>query len=208
MARRSRSSTHWRQQQHIDPYVQRAAREHWRSRAVFKLKQIQAKERILKPGMRCIDLGASPGGWSQYAAQVVGPAGRVWAVDLVPMEPVAGVTFIEGDFTASETLAALTVALEGVPVDLVLSDMAPNISGNRAVDQSRASQLAEEALELCSEVLRPGGSLLVKLFQGEGFEAVVDAARVRFSKVRLLKPKASRPESREMYLLARNRLMV
>jgi 23S rRNA (uridine2552-2'-O)-methyltransferase len=208
MARRSRSSAHWRQQQHIDPYVQRAAREHWRSRAVFKLKQIQAKERILKPGMRCIDLGASPGGWSQYAAQVVGSGGRVWAVDLVPMEPVAGVTFIEGDFTAAETLAALKAALGGVQVDLVLSDMAPNITGNRAVDQPRTSQLAEEALELCSEVLCPGGSLLVKLFQGEGFEAVVDAARARFSKIRLLKPKASRPESREMYLLARNRLMV
>lgn len=179
-------------------------REGWRSRAVFKLQQIQAKEHLLKPGMRCVDLGASPGGWSQYAAQIVGPRGRVWAVDLLPMGSVAGVEFLQGDFTQPETVDALRAALGDERADLVMSDMAPNISGNRAVDQPRSIGLAEEALAFAAEVLRPGGDFLIKLFQGEGFPEYVKRVRSEFNVVRLIKPKASRPESREIYLLARN----
>ncbi|NIW25260.1 MAG: 23S rRNA methyltransferase [Gammaproteobacteria bacterium] len=204
MPRRSRSSGHWRKQQHADPYVQRAAREHWRSRAVFKLEQIQTKARVLRPGLRCIDLGAAPGGWSQYAAQIVGPKGYVLAVDLAPVAPIEGVDVIQGDFTAPETLTRMIEALGNEKADLVMSDVAPNITGNRAVDQPRAMNLAEEALALCETLLRPGGSFLVKLFQGEGFESFVETTRTQFQKVRLIKPKASRPESREIYLLARN----
>ncbi len=204
MTRRSRSSGHWRKQQQADPYVQRAAREQWRSRAVFKLEQIQAKARVLKPGMSCIDLGAAPGGWSQFAVQRVGSRGRVLAVDLAPMAPIDGVEFIEGDFTASQTIKRIIEALGNEKADLVMSDVAPNITGNRAVDQPRAMNLAEEALALCEKALRPGGSFLVKLFQGEGFESFVETTRKQFQTVRLIKPKASRPESREIYLLARN----
>ena len=204
MARRPRSGTHWRQQQHTDEYVQRAARENWRSRAVFKLDQIQAKEPIFKSGLVCVDLGASPGGWSQYAARKVGRSGRVVAVDLLPMAPIENVEFIQGDFGAEETLERVTQALQGATADIVMSDMAPNISGSRSIDQPRAMQLAEEALDFCGTALAPGGTFLVKLFQGEGFEAFVRQVRSRFAKVRLIKPKASRPESREIYLLARN----
>jgi len=202
MTRRSKASGHWRQRQQDDPYVRRAAAERRRSRAVFKLEQINTRERVLKPGMRCIDLGAAPGGWSQYAAGIVGRNGCVIAVDLVPMAPIDGVELIEADFTAAGTAARVIEALRGVQADIVMSDMAPNISGSRSVDQPRAMQLAEDALDFCREALKPGGTFLVKLFQGEGFEAFVQAARADFSKVRLVKPKASRPESREIYLLA------
>lgn len=204
MSRRTGSSSRWRRRQERDPYVERAAREGWRSRAVFKLEQLQAKERVLKPGMRCVDLGSSPGGWSQYAAKLVGPRGRVWAVDLLPMDAVPGVEFLQGDFGSPATLEALRRLMGGEPADLVMSDMAPNISGNRAIDQPRSMALAEEALLFATEVLRPGGDFLIKLFQGEGFREFVEAARARFRVVRLVKPKASRPESREIYLLARN----
>ena len=204
MTRRARSSGHWRRQQHTDPYVQRAARENRRSRAVFKLEEIQSKEHILRPGMRCVDLGSAPGGWSQFAARRVGRAGRVVAVDLLPMAPIEAVEFIEADFTAAETRERVSHALQGAMADIVMSDMAPNISGSRSVDQPRAMALAEEALEFCGMALAPGGTFLVKLFQGEGFEAFVRGVRSRFGKVRLIKPKASRPESREIYLLARN----
>ena len=203
MRRRSGSSRHWRQRQVSDPYVERAAREGWRSRAVFKLAQIQARENLLKPGMTCVDLGASPGGWSQYASGIVGPTGRIWALDLEPMEPISGVTFIQGDFGDPQTLASLRAAMGEDRIDLVMSDMSPNISGNRAVDQPRAMRLAEDALEFASGVLREGGDLLVKLFQGEGFEEFINETRRGFGAVRVVKPKASRPESREMYLLAR-----
>lgn len=202
MTRRKHASPHWRQRQRTDLYVQRAARERWRSRAVFKLEQIQAKARVFRPGLTCIDLGASPGGWSQFAARAVGATGRILAVDLLPMEPLEGVEFTEGDFTSPATVAHVMQALRGAKADLVMSDMAPNISGNRAADQPRAMRLAEEALDFCATALKPGGTLLVKLFQGEGFEAFVASARAQFGKVRLIKPKASRPESREIYLLA------
>jgi len=204
MSRRSGSSSRWKQRQERDPYVERAVKEGWRSRAVFKLAQIHEKERLLRPGMRVVDLGASPGGWSQFAARIVGPKGRVWAVDLLPMEPIDRVEFVLGDFTKNEVLEALKRAIGDEKADLVMSDMAPNISGTRAVDQPRSMGLAEEALWFANEVLTPGGTFLVKLFQGEGFPEYVQRARQDFRTVRLVKPKASRPESREIYMLARN----
>lgn len=203
MSRRTASSARWRERQDKDPFVERAAREGWRSRAVFKLEEIQRREKLLRPGAVVVDLGASPGGWSQFAAPIVGRRGRVIAQDLLPMDPIAHVQFVPGDFTAPETAARLRELVGGRGADLVMSDMAPNISGNRAVDQPRSLGLAEEALLLAGEVLAPGGDFLVKLFQGEGFEAFVADARARFAKVRLIKPRASRPESREIYLAAR-----
>ena len=195
---------HWREREGRDPYVAKAAQLNVRSRAYFKLEQIQAKERILRPGIACADLGASPGGWSQFAAGVVGSRGEIWAIDLVPMDPLPGVEFLRGDFTSSGMREALKKALHDVRLDLVMSDMAPNITGNRAVDQPRVMALAAAALAFSETTLRHGGALLVKLFQGEGFEDFVKLTGGRFQKVRLLKPQASRPESREMYLLARN----
>ena len=154
--------------------------------------------------MVCVDLGACPGGWSQYAAARVGSGGRVLAVDLKPMDPIPGVSFIQGDFTEADTRERVISALVGSSAGLVMSDMAPNITGHPAVDQPRCMHLAEEALEFACETLERKGSFLVKLFQGEGFEAFVGRTRKRFGSVRTVKPKASRPESREMYLLARN----
>lgn len=204
MPRRTGSSQRWRQRQERDIYVEQATREGWRSRAVFKLEQIQEKERLLRRGATCVDLGAAPGGWSQLAAKLVGPAGRVVAIDLLPMEPIPGVEFLLGDFTAPETLEALRNLVGPKPVDLVMSDMAPNISGNRTIDQPRTLALLDEALLFAREVLRPGGDFLVKAFQGEGIDAFTRELREHFKTVKTLKPKASRPESREIYLLARS----
>ncbi len=204
MARKSGSSSHWRLHERRDPYVEKAVRQNLRSRAYFKLEQIQAKTRILKPGIVCADLGSSPGGWSQYAAGIVGSRGEIWAVDLTPMEPLPGVQFIQGDFTNPETIEVLKDALPDAQLDLVMSDMAPNITGIRTVDQPRVMVLAEAALAFSETTLRRGGAFVVKLFQGEGMEDFVKLAERRFQTVRLLKPQASRPESREMYLLARN----
>lgn len=204
MAKRSGSSNRWRRRQERDVYVEQAVKQGWRSRAVFKLEQIHEKERLLKPGSVCVDLGSAPGGWSQLAARLVGAKGRVIALDLLEMEPVPGVDFLLGDFTTAETVAALKERLHGTPVDLVLSDMAPNISGNRAMDQPRSMALVEEALLFAEEVLRPGGDVLFKAFQGEGLDRFVSDLKTRFRTVKRLKPKASRPESREIYLLARN----
>jgi len=159
--KRTGSQQRWRQRQERDIYVEQANRAGWRARAVFKLEQIQAKERLLKSGTVCVDLGSAPGSWSQLAARLVGPTGRVVAVDLLAMEPIAGVDFLEGDFTAPETLEALRNLLGGKPVDLVMSDMAPNISGNRTIDQPRSMALLDEALAFALEVLRPGGDFLV-----------------------------------------------
>jgi 23S rRNA (uridine2552-2'-O)-methyltransferase len=208
MAKRTGSSSRWRARQERDVYVEQAAKAGWRSRAVFKLEQIQAKERLLAAGTVCVDLGAAPGGWSQLAAKLVGPKGRVIAVDLLPMEPVAGVEFLLGDFTTDETLGALRERLGDARVDLVMSDMAPNITGTRAMDQPRSMALIEHALVFAEEVLKPGGDLLLKAFQGEGLDAFVNELKGKFAVVKRLKPKASRPESREIYLLARNYGMV
>ena len=208
MARRTGSSNRWRQRQERDVYVERAAREGWRSRAVFKLEQINAKERLLRPGVWCVDLGSSPGGWSQLAARLVQPGGRVIAVDLLPMDVIADVEFVQGDFTTPELVAALLDRLGGSKVDLVMSDMAPNISGTRAMDQPRSMALVEEALSFAEDVLKPGGAFLAKAFQGEGLDEFVKELATRFRTVKRIKPHASRPESREIYLLARNYGMV
>jgi 23S rRNA (uridine2552-2'-O)-methyltransferase len=206
MARRSASSSRWRQRQDKDPYVERAAREGWRSRAAFKLAEIDARERLLRRGMSCVDLGAAPGAWSQYAVRQIGRAGKVWAVDLLPMDPLEGVEFLEGDFTHPDVVARLRAALPD-RVDLVMSDMAPNLSGTREIDLPRHLALAEEALAFTEEALKPGGDFLLKLFQGAGTDLFVARVRPKFTKVRLMKPKASRAESSEIYLLARQRRM-
>jgi 23S rRNA (uridine2552-2'-O)-methyltransferase len=191
--------------EHVDDeFVRRAKLEGWRSRAVYKLIEIQEKDRVLKPNMTVVDLGAAPGAWSQYAAQAVGHRGRVIAVDLLPMDPLPGVEFIQGDFREQETLDALEAALGDAAPGLVMSDMAPNISGVPSVDQPRAMYLAELALEFARTRLTPGGALVTKLFQGEGSEALVREVRRDFGTVRTRKPKASRDRSREVYLVAGN----
>ncbi len=185
--------------------MRRAREEGYRSRAAYKLLELDRRHGLLRRGMTVVDLGAAPGGWSQVAARRVGPQGRVVALDLLPMEPIPGVTFIQGDFREEAPLAALLGAVGGAgTVDVVLSDMAPNLSGLRAVDQPRAMYLAELALELARRVLRPGGTLLAKAFMGEGLEAYRDELRSCFRKVIHLKPGASRAASRELYLLALN----
>lgn len=204
MARRSGSSSRWRQRQERDIYVEQAGRGGWRSRAVFKLEQINAKEHFLRPGAVVVDLGSSPGSWSQLAAKLVAPGGRVLAVDLLPMDALPGVDFLLGDFTASETLAALRAKLGGTKADLVMSDMAPNITGTRAMDQPRSLALLEEALLFAEEVLEPDGTLLLKAFQGAGVDDFVRSLQGRFGVVKRIKPKASRAASREIYLLATN----
>jgi 23S rRNA (uridine2552-2'-O)-methyltransferase len=194
----------WFERQERDPYVQQARRDGWRSRAVYKLEQIDQKERLLRKGMFCVDLGAAPGSWSQYVTEKLNGDVRIVAVDLLPMDSLASVEFIEGDFTEEEILEQMRAAIGDTPVDLVISDMAPNISGNRAIDQPRSMYLAELALELCREVLKPGGDFVCKLFQGEGIDDYIVVARAAFKRVKVMKPKASRPGSREVYLVARN----
>jgi 23S rRNA (uridine2552-2'-O)-methyltransferase len=187
--------------------VERAQREGWRARAVYKLEEIDKRERLLRRGTVCVDLGASPGSWCQYAARRIGPGGRIIAIDLLEMEGLAGVEFIQADLTDATAIANFE-ALCGVrAVDLVLSDMAPNISGNRSIDQPRSMGLAEDAMYFAERVLKPGGDFLVKLFQGSGIDDYVTAARTRFATAKLIKPKASRASSREIYLLARRYLM-
>jgi 23S rRNA (uridine2552-2'-O)-methyltransferase len=198
------SSRSWRERQERDPYVRGARRRGWRSRAVFKLEQIDAKERLLRRGMLCVDLGAAPGGWSQYVTETLDGAVRIVAVDLLPMDALPSVEFVQGDFREPETLQRLQEKLGERRADLVMSDMAPNISGNRVVDQPRSMYLAELALDVCGDVLAEGGDFVCKLFQGEGSDAFVAAVKARFSRVRVTKPDASRSGSREVYLVARN----
>lgn len=203
MARKS-SSARWKQRQARDPFVRRAQAEGWRSRAVFKLLEMNERDHLLRRGGVVVDLGAAPGGWSQLAADNVGPAGLVVAVDLLEIEPLPGVHIIQGDFTEEATAVRIVQALGGRKADLVLSDMSPNISGNWSVDQPRSIYLAELALDLARRVLGPGGAAVIKAFQGEGFEALTRAARADFGTARVRKPAASRSESREMYLVAGN----
>jgi 23S rRNA (uridine2552-2'-O)-methyltransferase len=200
---RNKSSKAWMHQHVNDPYVKRAQAEGMRSRAAYKLRQINEKDRLLKPGMVVVDLGAAPGGWSQVAGRMVAPAGRVIAIDLLEMQGLAGVTFIRGDFSESAGLAALERELEGVAVDLVLSDMAPNISGIALADQARLIGLVELALDFSSKHLKPQGNFLVKVFHGAGFDGFVDAMRAVFVQVQTRKPEASRKGSREVYLLGK-----
>jgi 23S rRNA (uridine2552-2'-O)-methyltransferase len=202
---RSKSSGRWLREHFDDPYVKQAQAEGWRSRAVFKLQELQDKYHLIGKGMTVVDLGAAPGGWSQYVHRVLGGQGRVIALDLLAMESLEGVTFIQGDFTEDEPLALLEAELNGRQVDLVLSDMAPNMSGMDAVDQPRSMYLAELTLDFSRQWLKPGGAMLVKVFQGEGFDAFLDACRSAFDKVVVRKPGASRPRSREVYLLGTGR---
>lgn len=203
MAKRTPSSQRWLRRQAKDPYVARAQAEGFRSRAAFKLAEIDDKERLLRPGQCVVDLGAAPGGWTQYVARRLNARGAVFALDLLPMDAIAGVEVLCGDFTERAVLDELLGALAGRAVDVVICDMAPNTTGTRAVDQARAMGLAELALDFAIQVLRPGGDLVVKLFHGEGFEAFVRQARGRFERVRVRKPDASRGDSREVYLVGR-----
>jgi 23S rRNA (uridine2552-2'-O)-methyltransferase len=203
MPKKRSSSKAWLKEHREDPYVQQAQRDGYRSRACYKLLELQEKDRLIRPGMTVLDLGSAPGGWSQVAAALVGNRGRVIASDILPMEEIAGVTFIEGDFTQDDVFSQIIDALQGNPVDLVMSDMAPNMSGVHAVDQPRAIYLVELALDMASQVLGPGGSFVTKLFHGEGFDAVFAQAKGSFSKVLTRKPKASRPRSREVYMVAK-----
>lgn len=208
MPKRTRSSARWLAEHASDEFVRRARREGWRSRAVFKLQEIQAAERLLRPGIRCVDLGAAPGGWSQYAARTLGAAGRIVATDILPMDPIPGVAFVQGDFREEGVLNQVLGAIGAEKVDLVLSDMAPNMAGIDVIDQPRAMHLVELALEFCDRALSPGGDALVKMFQGAGFDELMGEVRRRFGRVALKKPKASRARSPEIYLLARQFRMV
>lgn len=197
----SKTSKQWMKEHVSDPYVQLAQKDGYRSRAAYKLLEINERDHLLKPGMVVVDLGATPGGWSQVAASKVGANGKVIALDLLPLPPLARVQFIQGDFREDSVLAQLEQALGGQKIALVISDMAPNISGIDSADQARAIHLAELALEFAVNHLKPGGAFLVKVFQGSGFEAYMKAMRSHFGRVVSRKPKASRDRSSEVYLL-------
>jgi len=199
---RGKASSGWMRRHLTDPYVRQAQVEGYRSRAAYKLHQLAGRDRLLRKGMIVIDLGAAPGGWSQVAAAAVAPGGRVIAVDLLEMDPLPGVTFVQGDFQEQATLDEVVRLLGGEKVDLVLSDLSPNITGIRTVDQARAVALAEAACELAENYLKPQGNFLVKAFHGGGYEEFVRRLRQRFERVAVRKPQASRSESREVYLLA------
>ncbi|HEB58750.1 MAG TPA: 23S rRNA (uridine(2552)-2'-O)-methyltransferase RlmE [Gammaproteobacteria bacterium] len=201
---RSKSSHRWLREHFDDAWVKRAQKEGYRSRAVYKLQEIDERDRLIRPGMTIVDLGAAPGGWSQYAAKRLNGRGRVIALDILPMDSIAGVEVLEGDFTEQAALDDLLALLGDSRVDLVLSDMAPNLSGNRVVDQPRAMYLAELALDLAERVLRPGGDFLTKVFQGEGIDDFRARCKGAFGKLITRKPQASRPRSTEQYLLARD----
>jgi len=198
----SKTSKQWMKEHVNDPFVLQAKKDGYRSRAAYKLLEIDAKDHLFKPGAVVVDLGATPGGWSQIAAAKVGRSGKVLALDLLPLDPLAGVEFIQGDFREENVLRQLEDLLSDRPVGLVISDMAPNMSGVASMDQARAMHLAELAMEFALEHLEPKGSFLVKVFQGEGFEAYLKLMRGHFRKVVSRKPKASRDRSSELYLLA------
>ncbi len=200
---RSKSSGRWLKEHFDDPYVKMAQRDGYRSRASYKLLEIQDKDRIMRPGITVVDLGSAPGGWSQVAARIVGERGRVIASDILPMDGMADVTFVQGDFTEQEVFERIMAEIDNKPVELVISDMAPNMSGIRAADQASAMLLCELALDLAVKVLRPGGDFLIKVFQGEGFDEYLRQTRQMFERVQIRKPASSRDRSREQYLLAR-----
>lgn len=200
---RSKTSQNWLREHFNDPFVKMAQKDGYRSRASYKLLEIQEKDRILRPGNIVIDLGAAPGGWSQVTSRVLGDKGRLIASDILEMDSIEDVTFIQGDFTEEAVLAQILAAVNNQPVDLVISDMAPNMSGVRMADQARAMYLCELALDLAGQVLRPGGDFLIKIFQGEGFDQYHKQVRQMFEKVQMRKPLSSRDRSREQYLLAR-----
>ena len=203
MAKKRSSSKAWLKEHRDDPYVQRAKREGYRSRACYKLLELQQRDRLIRPGMTIVDLGSAPGGWSQVAVEQVGHNGRVIASDILSMDNLAGVEFILGDFTEDEVFAQILQAIGEVPVDLVISDMAPNMSGVSSVDLPRAMYLVELAVDMARRVLAPGGSFVAKVFHGEGFDELFRDVRDSFDKVLTRKPEASRPRSREVYLVAK-----
>lgn len=200
--KRSASSSRWLKEHFDDPYVLEAQKRGLRSRAVFKLEEIQQKDKLIRPGMTVVDLGAAPGGWSQLASELVGEQGEVIACDILPMDPLPGVAFLQGDFREEAVLNALLERIGGRQVDVVLSDMAPNMSGTKGVDQPRAMYLVELALDMCHQVLAPGGSFAVKVFMGEGFEDYIKAVRAAFTTVKSRKPDSSRSRSSEVYIVA------
>lgn len=200
---RSKSSSRWLHEHFNDPWVRKAQEQGFRSRAVFKLLEIQQKDRLIRPGMTVLDLGAAPGSWSQVAIDLVGAKGLVIASDILPMDPLPGVQFIQGDFREEAVVEALLAAFAGRAVDLVISDMAPNMSGDKSVDQARAMYLAELALDMARRVLKPGGDFLTKVFQGEGIDACRTEMKRSFRQLVVRKPEASRARSSEVYLLGR-----
>tara|TARA_R110002049_G_scaffold85550_35_gene217578 strand:+ start:4877 stop:5503 length:627 start_codon:yes stop_codon:yes gene_type:complete len=202
MAKKKSSSKAWLKEHRDDPYVQQAQREGYRSRACYKLLELQEKDRLLRRGMTVLDLGSAPGGWSQVAREQVGESGKVIASDILPMDALDGVTFIQGDFTEDEAFTQIIEVLDGKPADMVISDMAPNMSGVYAVDQPRAIYLVELALDMAQQVLAPGGTFVAKVFHGEGFDEVFRQTKEAFARVVTRKPKASRPRSREVYMVA------
>ncbi len=203
--KRSASSTRWLNEHFKDQFVLQAQKKGLRSRAWFKLEEIQKTDKLFKPGMTVVDLGAAPGGWSQYVASVIGSKGRIIACDLLPMDPIVGVDFLQGDFRDEAVLNALLARVGEDKVQVVMSDMAPNMSGQPAVDIPRAMYLVELALDMCRDVLAPNGSFIVKVFQGEGFEQYLKAIREMFKVVKIRKPQASRARSREVYIVATGR---
>ena len=203
--KRSASSSRWLQEHFSDKYVQQAKKKGFRSRAWFKLEEIQQSDNIFKPGMTVVDLGAAPGGWSQYVVQQLGNKGRIIACDLLPMDPIVGVDFLQGDFRDELVLKALLDRVGDNKVQVVMSDMDPNMSGTPAVDIPRSMYLVELALDMCRDVLAPGGSFIVKVFQGEGFDEYLGQIRSLFTKVKVRKPDASRSRSREVYIVATGR---
>ena len=208
MSRRTPSSGRWLQEHFADLYVRKAQAEGWRSRAVYKLEEADRKERLLRPGMTVLDLGAAPGAWSQYARTKVGRKGKVIASDILAMDALAGVEFVQGDFRDEPVIAQLLALAGERAADVLLSDMAPNLSGMDVIDQPRAMHLSELALEMAGRVLKPGGGALIKVFQGSGFQELSVAARRQFKTVRFLKPAASRARSAEIYLLANSLRLV
>ncbi len=203
MSKSRASSGSWRDRQERDPYVQRARRDGWRSRAVYKLEQIDKKEKLLRPDMVCVDLGSAPGSWSQYVTATLKGRARIVAVDLLPMDALPNVEFIQGDFQDDKVLQQILQAVGDNGADLVMSDIAPNISGMRAVDQPRSMYLVELALDMVRRVLKPRGNFVCKVFQGAGIDEFVADVRNSFERVRVLQPRASRAGSREVYLVAR-----
>ena len=203
MAKKRSSSRAWLREHREDLFVQRALKEGYRSRACYKLKEINERDRLLRPGMAVLDLGAAPGGWSQVAAELVGSKGRIIATDILPMDSLADVEFVQGDFTEEAVFEEIMALVGGLRIDVVLSDMAPNMSGVTAVDQPRSMHLVELTLDMATQTLDVGGCFVSKIFQGEGFDDVMREARRHFDRVLTRKPDASRPRSREVYLIAK-----
>lgn len=198
----SNSSTKWMQEHFNDEYVKKAQKLGLRSRAVFKIEEINNKDKLIKSAMKVVDLGAAPGGWSEYAAKAVGESGQVIACDILSMDPIVGVDFLQGDFREDEVLDALLTRIGGQNIDVVMSDMAANMSGNETTDSARSMYLVELALEMCHQVLKKNGAFVVKVFQGEGFDEFVKETRKLFKTVKTRKPESSRARSREVYLVA------